>query len=1074
MRIYRFVFFTILSVLFIARVNAQSPNGTVSGLIVDPSGAAIVAADILVANDATGLQYSARTNGDGIYLVSNLPAGTYRLQVSKIGFKTLIKPDIVLHVQDALAINFTLPVGAVSEIVTVTGGSPLVDMKSAAVSTVVDRQFAENLPMNGRSFQTLIDLAPGVVVTPVNLSDGGQFSVNGQRPSANYWMVDGVSANIGVSATSIPGNGLAGSLGSFSALGGTNSLVSVDAMQEFRIQTSTYAPEFGRTPGAQISILTRSGTNQFHGTTFDYLRNDLFDANNWFADFAGLTKPRERQNDFGGTFSGPIARDSSFFFFSYEGLRLRLPQVALDTVPDLTARQNAIAPMQPYLRAFPFDPNQRDLGNGIAQYNASYSNAASLDAYSLRLDDELKRNWSVFGRYDYSPSEIDNRGGGAPLSVVSPVHITTQTATVGATWTISPEITNDLRFNYSRTNASTNSFLDSFGGATPLQPLPFPSPFAANDSYLAVGLFALKGGNILSVGRTQQSVQRQVNVVDSLSMQRETHNLKFGADLRLLAPVDDPRLYWQVAAFLSMPSAESGSPFFTRVISNVASTFLFRNLGIYAQDTWRVAPHLTLTYGLRWDIDFAPVSLSGPNLPAVTGYNLQNLSSLALAPSGTPPFHTAYGNVAPRIGLAYELSSARDWQTVLRGGFGVFYDLATSTFGTLVAGGNYPFSALKTNFGGTFPLDTASASPSPITPTSLSCCGNALTAFDPHLELPETLEWNVALEQGLGHEQSISASYVGSSGRRLLQSAYIFSPNANYYAADLVGNTSSSNYNALQLQFKRRLSSGLQALASYTWAHSLDNGSSASDFFGSNTYVPGLEAKANRGPSDFDIRDSFSAGVTYNLPVLRTRAALQPILRGWSLQNFLLVFSAPPVDVYYSTLGQGSLLNSLTNVRPDRVLGQPMYLYGSACAAVLGPPCAGGKGFNPAAFAPPPLDPATGNPLRQGNLGRNALRGFGAIQWDFGVHRDFALTEHVKLQFRAEFFNILNHPNFGQPVGDLGSPQTINPQFGQAQAILGDSLSGTQYSGNVGGGGFDPLYQIGGPRSAQFALKLSF
>jgi len=229
-------------------------------------------------------------------------------------------------VQDALSLNFTLPIGAAYEVLTVEGGAALVNTESATVSTVVDRQFAENLPMNGRSFQTLIELTPGVVVTPSTTTENGQFSINGQRTASNYWMVDGVSANIGVGAASnTPGNGLGGTLGSFSALGGTNSLVSVDALQEFRIQTSTYAPEFGRTPGGQISIVTRSGTNQWHGTLFDYLRNDVFDASNWFNGYANdppLPKAKERQNDFGGTLSGPILRDKTFFFFSYEGLRL--------------------------------------------------------------------------------------------------------------------------------------------------------------------------------------------------------------------------------------------------------------------------------------------------------------------------------------------------------------------------------------------------------------------------------------------------------------------------------------------------------------------------------------------------------------------------------------------------------------------------------------------------------------------------------------------------------------------------------------------------------------------------------
>src|SRR5580698_10637954 len=238
-------------------VFAQSPNGNINGLVSDPSSAAVVGAEVVAVNDVTGVQYTTKSNSEGIYVLPNLPPGPYRVQVSKIGFKTLIKPDIVLNVQDSLSINFALVVGAFHEIVTVQGGASMINTADAAVSTVVDQTFVKNMPLNGRSFQTLINLSPGVVAIPSNAFNGGQFSINGQRGSSNYWMVDGVSANVGIGVTTAgTGNGLGGALGSFSAMGGTNSLVSVEAMEEFRVQTSTYAPEFGRTPGGQISIVT--------------------------------------------------------------------------------------------------------------------------------------------------------------------------------------------------------------------------------------------------------------------------------------------------------------------------------------------------------------------------------------------------------------------------------------------------------------------------------------------------------------------------------------------------------------------------------------------------------------------------------------------------------------------------------------------------------------------------------------------------------------------------------------------------------------------------------------------------
>jgi len=1059
------IFVVLLTGLCGGELRAQSTNASITGYITDPTKAVIVGAKVIAINVDTNVRYEATTNNVGSYDLPNLPPGSYRIEVEKPGFKTVVKSDVILHVQDTAAINFEMALGSASEIVTVEAGGLVIDTTDATVSTVVDRQFAENLPMNGRSFQTLIQLAPGVVLTVSNGYDAGQFSVNGQRPSSNYWMVDGVSANVGIS-TALPGNGLGGSLGSFSVLGGTNSLVSIDAMQEFRIQTSTFAPEFGRTPGGQISIVTRSGSNQFHGTAFDYLRNDLFDANDWFADSVGLSKPEERQNDFGGTFSGPILKDRTFFFFSYEGLRLRLPQTELTEVPDLLARQNAVPAMQPYLNAFPRPtPNTPDnVNTGVAQFNASFSNAATLDAYSLRIDHKLTGKWSLFGRYNYSPSEIIQRGSGqVSLSTVSPLRITTQTATVGATWLVSSAIANDLRFNYSRTNALTYSYLDNFGGAIPLASLPFPAPYTKSNANLTFGIFSLSDGYLLD-GATFHNIQQQFNVVDNLSVQKGSHGLKFGVDFRRLSPAVDPSLYSQFPAFNDVPSSEIGSLAFSSQVSEASATFLFYDLGLFAQDTWRVLPRLTLTYGLRWDVNFVPSTSSGPSIPGVTGFSLNNLSQLALAPIGTPPYKTGFGNIAPRFGVAYQLSQRPEWGTVFRGGFGVFYDLADSEIGNLIDQEAYPFGANSFIPGGTFPLTPATAAPPPIAPPNAMNQGT-LIALDPHLRLPYALEWNVALEQALGGQQTISASYVGSAGSRLLQSAFAFTPNPNLGAAILVGNSASSNYNALQLQFQRRLSHGLQALGSYTWSHSIDDASAGSSGNFSNLLVSGLNPNANRGPSDFDIRNAFSAGITYDVPTPKINALSNIFLGGWSIDNFLIARSAPPVNVYdgfFSGLNKG-----LSQVRPDVVAGIPLYLFGSQFP--------GGKIFNntpdqggPGCIGPfcaPPVDPNTGAPLRQGNLGRNALRGFGATQWDFAVHRDFPILESLKLQFRAEMFNVLNHPNFAQPIGDIN-----NPQFGYSTQMLGQSLGG----GNVGGGGFSPLYQIGGPRSIQFALKLMF
>jgi len=1040
MRLRQIAFLFLLNFASVSSALAQSPNGTISGLVFDPSRALIADAEITVVNDATHVQYLAKTNSEGIYVVSNLPPGAYRIQVAKIGFKTIIKPDIVLNVQDALAINFTLPIGAASETVTVTGGGPLVNTESGSVSTVVDRNFVEGIPLNGRSFQTLIALTPGVVLTAATQNEQGQFSVDGQRADANYFTVDGVSANVGVSGGFGHGlaQGAAGALPSLNALGGTSSLVSLDAMQEFRVQTSSFAPEFGRTPGGQISIVTRAGTNNFHGTLFDYFRNDVLDANNWFADQGGLPKPKERQNDFGGVLGGPLVRDRTFFFFSYEGLRLRQPLTRQTAVPDAASRQQAPTGIQPFLNAFPV-PNGAALGKGLAQFSASYSNPSTLDSYSVRLDQTINSKLNLFGRYGFAPSSTTERGpaidNASVLSNVATTAFRSHTFTLALAASFSPRLSNELRANYSNVKAATDYRQDSFSGAVPP---PFASLLPPGTSQGFLSFFVFGVGD-LSQGKNITNEQRQINLVDNLAFSRGGHQWKFGVDYRWLSPISRPMFYSQLPFFLGISGfggALSGVPLVTNVYRELESTLLSKNVSLYAQDNWKASARLSVSYGLRWDVN---PPLEGKNSASTlyTVAGLSNPATMTVSAAGTPLYKTTYGNIAPRLGVAYRLRQRGDSETIVRGGFGIFYDLGSGFLGYSTAG--FPFFSFRSVTGAPFPL-----TPQQAAPPTVSNPASGMYVAAPDLKLPRTYQWNLALERSLSANQTLSVTYVGALGRDLLRQDSLYAPNPMFGYVGITRNTATSDYHALQFKFQRRLSQGLQALASYTFSHSIDVASNDSGAYNTPASVSG--PNLDRGNSDFDLRHSFTAALAYDLPAPSSKKGVRAVLSGWSVDSFVFARSAPPVTVLgpYFFVG-GSYFQS----RASAVPGVSAYLHG--------PQYPGGTALNAAAFAAA----ASG---QQGNLGRNALRSFGAWQADLALRRHFRLTEKLALQFRTEFFNVFNHPNFGSPVSTLG-----DPLFGLSTETLASSLG----SGGSNGG-FNPLYQVGGPRSIQLALKLIF
>lgn len=999
-------------------------NAQISGVVGDPSRAGVPKAMVSVVHRDTGVTRSTTTNQEGYYLVPSLVPGIYSIQVEAPGFQTARRENITLQVDQNAQIDFALEIGTTGQSVTVAGDAQLINTQDASVSTVVSREFVENLPLNGRSFQSLIALTPGVLAarSPGAGNDAGQFNVNGQRASSNYFTVDGVSANVGTT-NGFLGQSAAGAAPSLTALGTTQNLVSVDALQEFRVLTSTFAPEYGRTPGAQISMLTRSGTNRFHGAVSEYFRNDAMDANDWFANAKRLGRPALRQNDFGGVFGGPIIKDRTFFFFSDEELRLRLPKVAIIQVPSLESRRLALPAVQPFLNAYPI-PNGPAGANGYAQFSASYSDPSTLHSIGLRVDHKINDKLTLFGRYAWAPSSNDARVNA--LTPFRSQQINNDSVTAGLSWIVSARTTNELRVNYSSAQGHAFITLDNFGGATPPPDSVYFPPFTTREKSGAA--FVLTGGSTLNQGRNTDHIQRQINIVDSQSLIVGTHEIKVGVDYRRLTPHYGPQDYNETRTLASPTAVVATITTFTED----ETTLLATNYSVYAQDTWRVRPRLTLTYGLRYELNPAPVGLNGRKLYTVTG--VDNPASAQLSPAGTELYRTTYTNFAPRAGAAYRLSDANGRQTVLRGGFGVFYDLGTGPVGMVAQ--TFPFVRTTTLRNVPFPPDPSLIAPQPLTTEGV--VGNIL-AFTPGFELPKTYQWNAAVEQALGAAQTLKVSYVGASGRSLLSQQNLLNPNPKFLKITLLTNRATSDYNSLQVEFKRRLSHGLQALAGYTWAHSLDTASSDA-----------VSAALVRGPSDFDVRHLFTAAVSYNIPRPPSIKLIDAAGRGWSMDGIFRAQSGSPLTVYTSQNVVDAGLS--VDIRPNLAPGAPVWLSDRNAP--------GGMRLNPAAFVAPPATSDINHPA-QGSLGRNAIRGFGANQLDFTLRRQFTVTERFAVQFRAEFFNLFNHPNFANPVN-----LTFNNNFGQSISMLGTSLAGA--------GGLSSLYQIGGPRSTQLALKLTF
>jgi hypothetical protein len=987
------------------------------GQILDPSEGGISDAVVTVVDEDTGFRRQVLSDTGGKYAVGSLAPGSYKITVRKEGFGTVVQFGVKLSSSAPARLDFRLPVTNFTDSITVLGTAPALERQDASTGGHFDFDELSHLPLRGRGVLTLLELIPGTNVVPATRGDAGQFSTNGMRANTNLFTVDGISANVGVSAGGVPAQSTGGALPAVSAFGSLDSIISTEAMQEFRVQTSTTVAEFGRLPGASIAVSSRAGSEQFHGATAFGLRNYHQAANDWFANREGVGRPPLAYQDFAQTVGGPIERHHTFFFLSFERIALDEPYVWEQPVPSVAVRPLLLTTVQPLVNLFPL-PNGADLGAGYGDWLGVIDRPAGLTAGAARIDQAITPRVTLFGRYSDSPSHNEF---GTPE--VNHLDLRSQSLTAGVNARPGARSVLDFRVNESQSSASS-VWTDGAAYSAPscvLQPL--ASAFLKTDvpcNFLV--RFTINGiGQVVS-GSEGERRQRQFQIVQTAALERGHHALKFGLDyLRMLSIRRDPTGSLGITANGVNDLNNPQNWWIAKLAVGNDESVAVKEFSLWAQDTWQVSSRLTVAAGLRWEFS-PPPPLNAPQ-------NFLDVATGAVVPDPNRSlWPQAYGNVAPRLGLAYRF--ARDGRTVLRAGAGLYYDSSVSIATDVINSGPLNGASLTSSGNGFFGA------------------GNITYGYVPNLQLPQVIQWNVSLERGFGSHDVVSLGYLGSSGNHLLRREMSDTANLHNYAV-LSTNRGGSDYDALALQYRRQVGAGLEAVASYSWSHSLDNDSSDAFLLWTGERA---SSAGDHASSDFDARHSLTVALSYELPRWATHTAARRLLGGWGIDTILHARSGFPITVLdaQDTTGLG-LANAF---RPDWVYGQPLWVADTSAP--------GGKMLNPAAFAP--VAPPPGAVGTQGTLGRNVPGGFGMWQLDLALKREFRLTDRFGIQLRLDAFNGLNHPNFGDPVKFLDSPL-----FGHSTSLLNMEL-GTGSPGS----GLAPALQTGGPRSVQVSLRFHF
>jgi outer membrane receptor protein involved in Fe transport len=1081
---------------------AQTFRGGIEGVVTDSSGAAVAQAKVRVVSEGTGLERKAETDTSGNYAVTELPLGMYTVTIVKEGFSTSTQKGVRVEVSRDQRVDVRLVPGQVQENVEVTAEVPIIETTSNTLGGVIDEQQVSELPVNGRDFTKLLTLVPGSNADASSVNDAagsfGLFSINGNRGRSNNYLLDGTDMNDGY--RNLPAINEAGVFGT------PATLLPMDAVAEMGILSNVEA-EYGRNSGGVVNIVTKSGTNTLHGSAFEYFRNNAMDARNYYN-----TKPNPQNgfhnNQFGVSLGGPLAKDRTFWFAAWEGWREygSLPNIAsVPTQARIAAYQsggNTINPAianllarNPWGIALPAtgDDPADPLSNSTIQVADKFSNR--VDSLILKLDHHLgghDKHDLITGRYFFGDSDQSfpfALGGGTTIpnfNTVTPTRV--QVVSLSYTHIWSPRLVMEVRGGWNR---FAEGFFPQDSDFNPAS-IGLNNNVSEQDFGLPLIIFrdgtsGLGATNSIPRHRFDSNWQYFTNFSYNLGK----HNWKFGYEFRRTTINQFYDLGYRsrlrfstFEQFLGGIVDRGGLQFAGNSQRNTHQN----NHSFYVQDSFRVTRKLTLNYGLRWDY-YGVINESNNQLSTF------DPGSQSLQQVGTSGFDRLYprdlNNFSPRVAVAWD--AAGNGKTIVRAGWGLYYDAFSQDFFI----GHFPFNTFNPGMaynsvgpnpisGGSFttlldPMDPDS--PGVIVPDQPIFSNFAPTAdawaVDQEIATPYVQNYNVNIEQQVGNRVAVQAGYVGSTGKKLFRFRDINQadpatgnlPFTGFGYINQFESTAWSNYNALQLTLKMRSWHGLTSQVNYTWSHSLDNASDGEDYV-PNASQPdnSFDPRAEKANSNFDRRQSFNWNFTYEFPNFDSK-----LLSGWAIDGLLRVSTGQPYNLnsFEGFNGTGEFFE-----RPD-VVGDP-FSGTSTPGAVL----------NLGAFAAPcDWDPVNGvcfGNAHFGSLRRNAFVGPSFHNFDFSISKNTKFGERLEMQFRADFFNLFNHPNFSNPllpnfVVDLetnggvasnpGDPACAAAPFTGCRAF-GQGFLPITATPDVGIG--NPFLGGGGPRNIQLAIRFTF